>query len=278
LNSTGPFRTPETFVDVAFSRRLELNEMLGPLDYVQLQRKSHPDLGFAWQEIAGGFAFYAMENSPLNQAVGLGLHGPVTSAEFDAFEEFFRSRNSPAQLVLSPLADVSLMQLAGERGYKVTEFNSVLYNRVPRGYQATQHPELHIERVQPKDSQRWAEVLIAGFEGQGVFPTDLFAPYALMPHSISYMAWLDGIPVAGAGGAVYPDRGVAAMFGAATLPDYRGRGAQNALLQVRLQAAAEAGCELAVICTQPGSGSQRNAERQGFRVAYTKVVMVRAFN
>lgn len=27
--------------------------------------------------------------------------------------------------------------------------------------------------------------------------------------------------------------------------------------------------------TTPGSGSQRNAERQGFHVAYTKVVLVR---
>ncbi len=41
-------------------------------------------------------------------------------------------------------------------------------------------------------------------------------------------------------------------------------------MRLRLQ-----GCEYAVVSTQPGSGSQRNMERRGFRVAYTKVVMTR---
>lgn len=250
--------------------------MFAPLDYVRLQLSLHPELGFAWREIAGGYAFYAGEDSPLNQAVGLGLHGPVLASEFEAFEEFFRSRNSPAQLVLSPLADVSLMQMASERGYRVTEFNSVLYLRIPQGYKAMSSP-LQVERVTAKDSQAWAEILIEGFEAVGIFSSDLFEPYATLPNATCFLVRLEGTVIAGAAGTVYPEHGVAAMFGAATLPAFRGRGAQTALLQARLQAASHAGCDLAVICTQPGSGSQRNAERQGFRVAYTKVVMVRAF-
>jgi len=31
------------------------------------------------------------------------------------------------------------------------------------------------------------------------------------------------------------------------------------------------GCDLAMMCAQPGSASQRNAERQGFRIAYTRI-------
>jgi hypothetical protein len=31
------------------------------------------------------------------------------------------------------------------------------------------------------------------------------------------------------------------------------------------------GCDLAMVCTEPGSGSQRNAERQGFQIAYTRI-------
>jgi len=30
------------------------------------------------------------------------------------------------------------------------------------------------------------------------------------------------------------------------------------------------GCDLAVMCAEAGSASQRNAERQGFRIAYTR--------
>jgi hypothetical protein len=45
---------------------------------------------------------------------------------------------------------------------------------------------------------------------------------------------------------------------------------QKALLLVRLAVAAENGCDLAMVATQPGSGSQRNVERLGFRVVYTR--------
>lgn len=64
------------------------------------------------------------------------------------------------------------------------------------------------------------------------------------------------------------------MFGDATLPEWRGRGVQTALLKARLERALHAGCDLAAAGASPGSGSQRNMERLGFRVAYTQVMMV----
>jgi hypothetical protein len=35
--------------------------------------------------------------------------------------------------------------------------------------------------------------------------------------------------------------------------------------------AAERGCDLAMMVAEAGSNSQRNAERKGFRVAYTRL-------
>jgi len=57
--------------------------------------------------------------------------------------------------------------------------------------------------------------------------------------------------------------------------DGRGRGLQTALLPARLAAVTEAGCEYAVVVTQGGTASQRNCERLGFRVAYSKVTAIR---
>jgi hypothetical protein len=37
-----------------------------------------------------------------------------------------------------------------------------------------------------------------------------------------------------------------------------------------MRCAADMGCDLAMMVTQPGSDSQRNAERNGFRIAYTR--------
>src|SRR5262249_5054606 len=84
-----------------------------------------------------------------------------------------------------------------------------------------------------------------------------------------FLAELDGRPVATA--ALVIEGGVALLAGASTIPDGRKKGAQNELLDHRLQFAAERGCEIAMVCAAPGSGSQRNAERNGFRIAYTRI-------
>jgi GNAT superfamily N-acetyltransferase len=65
------------------------------------------------------------------------------------------------------------------------------------------------------------------------------------------------------------------MAGAATVPAHRRRGIQSALLSTRLADAKAAGCEVAVITTQPGSKSQQNAQRQGFDLLYTRAVLVK---
>ena len=65
--------------------------------------------------------------------------------------------------------------------------------------------------------------------------------------------------------------GVAHLAGASTMPDGRKRGAQLALLGHRLRYAAAHGCDVALMAALPGSSSQRNAERNGFRIAYTRI-------
>ena len=66
------------------------------------------------------------------------------------------------------------------------------------------------------------------------------------------------------------------LFGASTLPDFRNKGVQTALLRTRLKRAGEEGCDLAMSLAQPGSASQRNIVRQGFHVLYTRVKFGRA--
>ncbi len=60
-----------------------------------------------------------------------------------------------------------------------------------------------------------------------------------------------------------------------TAPAHRRRGVQTALLSARLADAAAAGCDVAVITTQPGSKSQQNAQRQGFDLLYARAVLVK---
>ena len=69
---------------------------------------------------------------------------------------------------------------------------------------------------------------------------------------------------------------LALLAGASTVPGARGQGAQRALLATRLAYAAAEGCTMAMMGASPGSGSQRNAERSGFRIAYTRIKWHRA--
>jgi len=46
---------------------------------------------------------------------------------------------------------------------------------------------------------------------------------------------------------------------------------QAALLQERMRYAFDHGCDLAMLVAEAGSESQRNAERKGFRIAYTRM-------
>jgi GNAT superfamily N-acetyltransferase len=86
---------------------------------------------------------------------------------------------------------------------------------------------------------------------------------------VSLIAELDGAPV-GAAAMCLPG-GVVLLAGACTVPEARRRGVQLALLHHRLSMAVDQGCDLAMMGALPGSASQRNAERHGFRVAYTRI-------
>ena len=83
-----------------------------------------------------------------------------------------------------------------------------------------------------------------------------------------FLAEVDDQP--GAAGVLCMHDGVALFGGSATIPELRRRGLQAALLEERMRYAFDHGCNLAMMVAEAGSNSQRNAERKGFRVAYTR--------
>jgi hypothetical protein len=91
-----------------------------------------------------------------------------------------------------------------------------------------------------------------------------------------YFAWQGETPVAT--GGMYPHAGVVELGGASTMAAYRRKGAQGALIQQRLHDAHTLGCDLAVVLTSAGSASQRNMQRRGFQLAYTRAICARPFN
>lgn len=83
-----------------------------------------------------------------------------------------------------------------------------------------------------------------------------------------YLASVDGQPAAVA--TLTAHEGIAYLAGAATLPAFRGLGAQTALIRARLADAAQTS-ELVVVTTAFTSRSQHNLEKNGFRLAHVKM-------
>ncbi len=263
-------------LNIELARRIELAEAQAAVGGAETMRRLRPERGTAVEAIAGGFAIYCGANSPTTQAVGIGLDGPVSEEEFDRLENFYRSRSEPVRVETCPLADASLIGHFGKRGYCVTEFSNVMALPLDGGRGAQNQPGpppgVIIERVSQEQFDLWALTVSQGFAEKGpVVPelVDVMRMFALSPGVECYLARVDGKV---AGGATLAIRdGVAGLFGASTLPAFRKRGVQTALLYARLARAAEAGCDLAVCLAEPGSTSQRNIVRQGFTVLYTRV-------
>jgi hypothetical protein len=261
------------FSDLALARRLERAEACSNAGFVETRARLFPESGARWIEVAGAYAMYDGVRSPCTQTFGLGVFQPVTRADLDTLEDFFQRRGAPVFHEVSPLADPSLLALLNERGYHPIEFTSVTYRPVrdaapPR----TSNERIVVRRVGTEDHERWVTTAAKGWSELHELADqmqDLARITAERPETVAFLAELDGAPIAA--GALCLHGGVALFAGASTIPEARKQGAQLALLEGRLRYASEAGCDLAMMCALPGSASQRNAERHGFRIAYTRI-------
>jgi GNAT superfamily N-acetyltransferase len=237
--------------------------------------------------VAGGHAAFAEPGSPLNKVAGLGFEGVLPGGELDEVEEAYRRRGCPVRVELSSLADPSLGAFLTRRGYVLEGFEDVLGLRLPAVGLPAVAAGIRVRPSGPEELESWLDVTVAGFlspDGEGVPSSETFEAEVLRrvvrdfvqaEGMTRFLAERDGVPAGG--GSVRLSDGVALLCGAATLPVHRRRGVQTALLSERLAVAGNAGCDLAVVTTQPGSKSQENVRRRGFALLYTRAVLVRPY-
>ncbi|MGW6120067.1 GNAT family N-acetyltransferase [Nocardia sp. NPDC055165] len=272
------------FCDTGMAGRIERMETEAIAGGVNagLRRATTTTGGFT-QEIAGGAACFAGPNSPLNKVVGVGFAGVPSTAQWEAVEQAYAEVGAPVQVELAHLADPRIGAELTARGYRLTSFENVLGLRL-RG-RAWQIPQSVEVRRDDDDMDTWLDIVVDGFahpDDDGLpatedFPRDILASavrdLAATNNTHRYLAYRAGEPAGGA--SLRLAGGIAALAGAATLPEHRRQGVQTALLSTRLNAAAAADCDLAVVTTQPGSKSQQNSQAQGFALLYTRAVLVK---
>ncbi len=263
------------FSDIALSKRLERAEGQACLQYAKARKKLRPESGAEWMELAGAYAVFDGADSPATQTFCLGLFEELTAETLEKIEKFFLERGAPVQHEVSPLAGVPAMDLLCARGYRPMEVTSVVYRELEAGGALPAPPasgEVKVRWIGPGEAELWADVSARGWTPEHPELAEAVREFgrvaAARDGSFCFLAEIDG--QVGAAGVLFMHGGVALLGGSSTVPEMRRRGMQTALLKTRLGFAAEMSCNVAMMGALPGSESQRNAERQGFRIAYTR--------
>ena len=201
-----------------------------------------------------------------------GFDEPPTAAELDEAVDYLRAAGGSAVLLqLSPhLETPDVLALLEERG--LTRGHTWAKMIRPIGPAPAVATDLRIERVGPDRADEFADVLLTGMQMPAVM-----APFAAAqvtaPGWTAYAAF-DGDRIV-ATGSLFRSGDAGQLAGAATLPSHRGRGAQLALMAVRIDEAARLGARW--ITAETGSEtpddpnpSLHNMRRAGLEELYAR--------
>ncbi|MEO1585309.1 MAG: GNAT family N-acetyltransferase [Planctomycetota bacterium] len=273
-------QSPEPIMarDVAVLEQARLVE-----DMLAIINDSHP--------IAGGVMSRGEPGQWCNQAIGLGMHGPIEPGDIDRLIEFYECRGIQPQLELCPFSDPSLRAALSKRAFVIREFENAWYRPTPEGLttddvllrpwpMGDDGEPMRVEVVQPGNDallRTAVEVSLGPYVDDsydfGESEMAIHRRMIEMPFCRKFVAHMDGRVIAAGGMKSKPPLG--AMFGVTVLEPWRKRGVQQALMAWRLMTAAADGCRTMVIHGEPGEPTERNAQRMGFRLAYTTPIMIR---
>lgn len=239
-------------------------------------------MGISATRIGGGIAV-AMTDDPSgfwSKAQGFGFSEPVTSELIREVLDFYRAAGGPvANFHLAPdVVPPDWAEICAEHG--LTQGQPTVHKLV-RDASPVQPvtTSLRIDRIGPADKEAWAAVQVTAFElpDPDRRMTQMLASVNDLAGLTGYAAWDGDRLVATAALSVDGESGQ--FVSAATLPEYRRRGAQSALLARRIEDALAAGCTtLAVEVAKPAPGERNpsldNVERAGFKVLYDRPVWV----
>jgi GNAT superfamily N-acetyltransferase len=274
---------PSLFCDTALAARIERAEvdLISTVGRAAAARSGVP--GFV-TPLAGGAAVFAGADSPYSKVVGLGFGGVPTPDELAGIEGAYAAHGAPTAVELAHLGDPDLAALLSDRGYRLEGFENVLGLDLTAAGEPAAPEGIAVRRSGDDEFEAWVQVVVEASvhpDVEGVpwhddFPAEAVdaAQRASAAAGLTrYAAFRDDVLAGGAELCIVD--GVAQFAGAGTAPAHRRHGVQSALLTARIADARAAGCDVAVIVTQPGSRSHQNAQRRGFDLLYTRATLVR---
>ncbi|GII26580.1 hypothetical protein [Planotetraspora mira] len=234
-------------------------------------------LGIASARIGGGVALSMRHDSTgyWSKALGFGFDEPVGHKLIAEVCDFYREQASPgAVLQIAPAClPPEWPGICAAQNISAGSTWVKLVRAADTGTFPQVRTDLRVAAVGKDEVAEWAAVLLRGF---GMAVEDM-AP--VLVHGVesgrfrAYAAWSGHDMVGAANLRIHGD--TASFFGASTLPEHRGGGAQSALLAARARDAAASGCRWLVAETwKPAqdtlNSSLNNMLRAGFTVIHPR--------
>ena len=255
-------------IDRAFFDAIERAEVHGLGRCIANAQARFPHVQPAVEEIGGGIAAFAGPESPISEAHGIGIWDSAGRKEAEAVTAFYRERGAPPRVRLSPQADPAFGSALAELGY------------VPMGYENALAADLvaiaakRDPRVtEMRDPQAWSAATGSAFlDGAACTEADILIGLMVCtpPDSTALEIRVDGRIVAS--GCMDVQGEIAGFYGAATAPEFRGRGFQSALIADRAARAVERGARFGRVTARLGTTSEQNLRRIGFVPLYTRTL------
>lgn len=235
------------------------------------------DIDPSWRsevtEVAGGVLVLCGRGMYVNRAMAVGLDAPLSDADWELVEERSRLVGVPPAIEITVATHPSVREAAEARGYRPHDVDTALVRGLDLSDIAPPDPTFDVVPANRGLLPVWQETAACGWghsSEEDRRASDVFARtaalidgerFTLVRHAGS------GRPL-GCASLTIRDC-LATLGGMSTLPEVRGQGVQATLIRHRLRVAAATGCDLAASTAVPGSVSERNLLRHGFRKAFT---------
>ena len=226
--------------------------------------------------IAGAFAsaIPSIDTLAMNRVLGLGIDRAIYKEDIDAIIQFYRAGGVPRFFVqISPNTfqkDLTpLLQAKGFRHYN----NWTKHFRYCDAPIAKANCDLEITLLDASEASAFGTLICQSFGWKDPRLASWLAASVGQAGYTHYQVKKNDQTVAV--GALFIERECASMAFAATLPNFRGLGAQQLLLETRLKKARVSGCRIAVSETAEAQlnkpvPSALNMRRFGFEQAYQR--------
>ncbi|GEM_PF-2812259 len=258
------------FPDKSLATRFEHHLAQDMYEYVQVFQALFPDVKADSIAIGNGVALF-LGFSFLNTSAGIGIGQPISSKDIDQLEAFFRDRDIPAQIELCAFADETLITELNQRGYQFGQFSTAYTHNLQNI--PTNQSDIVVKPIEDSQKDTWARTVNDIDEDDTTTDIRLAQAVTHRANTTCFLATLDGVPVGASALSLRDDTAI--CYFTSTRQQYRNRGVQTAMLQVRLAYAKSQGCEMVLATSNPGVQSMRNLMRVGFQVAYTRFKMLK---